>query len=100
MPFLKNGGLFLPATAVPHKSERSTSSYKFQDSVCLLLQLLDDSQRYFCLTKIVWITPIEIRGDRCKGIGLHFDRGDSQIRSLIESRLSTYKSESGQSQTL
>ena len=100
MPFLKNGGLFLPVTAIHQRVGLSASRYKFQDSVCLLLQLLDDSQRYFCITKIVWITPSTIRGDRCKGIGLHFNRSDSQIRSLIEARLSTYKCKSGLSQTL
>jgi len=100
MPFLKNGGLFLPVTAAPQKGEQSASHYKFQDSVCLLLQLLDDSQRHFCITKVVWLTPTKIRGGRCKGMGLHFGRNDSQLRALIESRLSTYKRESSQSQTL
>ncbi|MFT7471947.1 MAG: Tfp pilus assembly protein PilZ [Kiritimatiellia bacterium] len=79
---------------------QSHSTFKFQGSICLLLKLLDDSQRHFCITTIVWITPAKIRGDRCKGIGLHFDRGDSQIRTLIESRLGTYKNELRQSQTL
>ena len=100
MPFLKNGGLFLPVMALPKKTEQSCSSYKLQDSVCLLLQLLDESQRYFCLTKIVWITSTEIRGDCCNGIGLHFDRGDSPLRYLIESKLAACKSGVGQSQTL
>jgi Tfp pilus assembly protein PilZ len=44
-----------------------------------MLKLLDDSQRHFYIIKIVWITTAKIRGDRCKGIGLHFDRSDSQI---------------------
>lgn len=100
MPFLKNGGLFLPATVHPRKEGQSHERYKFQGNVCLLLQLLDDAQRRFCITKVVWITPSQIRGDRRKGIGLHFDRSDSQIKSLIESRLGTYKKEPRQSQTL
>ena len=100
MPFLKNGGLFLPAAAALQIQRQSHSIFKFQSSVCLLLKLLDDSQRHFCIATIVWITPVIIRGDRCKGIGLHFDRSDSQIRALIESRLGTYKDELRQSQTL
>lgn len=100
MPFLKNGGLFLPATAALRKEEQLHESYKFQGSVCLLLRLLDDSQRHFCITQVVWITPSQIRGDRSKGIGLHFDRTDSQIKSIIESRLGSFKKEHRQSQTL
>ena len=65
-----------------------------------MLKLLDDSQRHFYIIKIVWITTAKIRGDRCKGTGLDFDRSDSQVGALIESRLGTYKSEPMQSQTL
>ena len=99
MPFLRNGGLFLPSSALK-QGEQSASSYKLQDSVCLLLQLLDDSRRHLCITKVVWITPAENRGDRRKGIGLHFERSDTQIRSLIESKLIDYKIGPSQSQTL
>ncbi|MFT5843910.1 MAG: Tfp pilus assembly protein PilZ [Pseudohongiellaceae bacterium] len=100
MPFLKNGGLFLPVAAAPQIQRQSRSTFKFQGSVCLLLKLLDDSQRHFCITTIVWIMPAVIRGDRCKGIGLHFDRSDSQIRILIESRLGNYENALSKSQTL
>lgn len=100
MPFLKNGGLFLPTTAALRKEEQLHERYKFQGSVCLLLQLLEDPQRHFCITKIVWITPSQIRADRRRGIGLHFDMSGSPIKSLIESRLRTYNKEPRQSQTL
>ena len=100
MPFLKYGGLFLPVTVAAQKEGESCSTFTFQGSVCLLLKLLDDSQRYFCITTIAWITPTKIRGDHCKGIGLYFDKSDSQIRALIESRLSSYKGEPGKTQTL
>ena len=65
-----------------------------------MLKLLDDSQRHFYIIKIIWITTAKIRGDRWKGIGLHFDRSDSQVGALIESRLGPCKSELMQSQTL
>lgn len=96
MPFLKNGGLFLPVS----KKGQPHVKYKIQDSVCLLLQLLDDSQRYLCITKIVWITPAKITADRAEGIGLHFDKSDSGLRALIDSKLSAYKNRASQSQTL
>lgn len=100
MPFLNNGGLFLPIAVVDQKGGQPSNSFKFQGSVCLLLKLLDDSQRHFCITTIVWITPDKIHGNRSTGIGLHFDKSDSQIRALIESRLGSYKSEPAQLQTL
>lgn len=88
----------MPATAIA--SPKKQSSIKLQDSLCLLLQLLDDSRQYLCITKIVWITPAKITGDRKEGIGLHFDKSDSWLKTRIETKLSTYKAQVKQAQTL
>ena len=86
MPFLKHGGLFLPATSLGHFSN-TANVFKLMDSVCLLLQLPDDSQRHLCITKIAWITPSQSGSGRRRGIGVQFDRQAAYIRASIESKL-------------
>ena len=92
MPFLQNGGLFLPFTSSP-KERGSRHTYSLEDSVCLLLQLPDNPQQYLSITKIVWITPVNLGNGRCSGIGVRFDKQSSQIKALIESKLSACQKE-------
>ncbi|MDO6806500.1 PilZ domain-containing protein, partial [Wenyingzhuangia sp. 1_MG-2023] len=47
MPFLKEGGLFIP----------TNRSYKLGDEVFLLLKLMDDPEKLPVAGKVVWITP-------------------------------------------
>lgn len=86
MPFLKHGGLFLPAT-FSNEFANSRNTFKLMDSVCLLLQLPKDLQRHLCITKIAWITPAQISNGRRRGIGVQFDSQAAHIRSSIESKL-------------
>lgn len=78
MPFIKNGGLFIP-TAKP---------YKIGDEVFMLLTLMEDDAKLPVAGKIVWITPPGAQANRVAGIGVQFSAQDNgQTRNKIESYL-------------
>ena len=47
MPFIKNGGIFVP----------STREYKLGDEIFMLLQLMDDPTKHPVAGNIAWVTP-------------------------------------------
>ncbi|VVO18112.1 PilZ domain-containing protein [Pseudomonas fluorescens] len=77
MPFIKNGGLFIPT----HKS------YKLGDEVFMLLSLMDESEKIPVAGKVTWITPTGAQGNRVAGVGVQFNDGDNSARSRIETHL-------------
>ena len=100
MPFLENGGIFLPSTLYPYEQMRSKNAPRLNDELCLLLQLFDEPEPRCCITKVVWVTPVGQAPGQCAGMGLQFGRSDYQTKSLIESRLAEHETDSVQSQTL
>lgn len=75
MPFLKNGGLFLP----------TTSNYRLGDELFLLVQLLDEPERIPIAGRVVWVTPVGAEGNRAVGIGVQFNEQEkSDIRHRFE----------------
>ena len=76
MPFVKNGGLFIP-TARP---------YVMGDQVYMLLTLMDDPTRIPVSGKVIWITPAGAQGNRQQGVGVQFDNNENGqlARSKIE----------------
>ena len=78
MPFVKNGGLFIP----------TSKSYKLGDEVFMLLTLIEDKDRLPIAGKIVWLTPKGSQGNRTAGIGVQFsDLDKGQTRNKIENVL-------------
>lgn len=77
MPFLINGGLFIP----------TNRPYKLGDEVIMLLSLLDEAERLPVSGKVVWMTPSGAGGYRSTGIGIHFDESSSTVRTKIETHL-------------
>jgi len=78
MPFVGNGGLFIP----------TNKSYKLGEEVFMLLTLMDDSERLPVAGKIIWITPAGAQGNKAAGIGVQFGPQDNgQTRSKIETYL-------------
>jgi type IV pilus assembly protein PilZ len=78
MPFVKNGGLFIP----------TTKSYKLGDEVFMLLTLMEDKERLPVAGRVVWITPPGAHGNKTAGIGVQLselDKGAS--RGKIETLL-------------
>ncbi|WP_256647205.1 PilZ domain-containing protein [Thermomonas paludicola] len=79
MPFIKQGGIFVP----------TTRRYFLGDEVFLLLTLPDSSERLPVAGKVVWVTPTGAQGNRTAGIGVQFaDTSEGEaVRSKIETTL-------------
>ncbi|NNC65346.1 MAG: hypothetical protein HKN84_11220 [Gammaproteobacteria bacterium] len=73
MPFVENGGLFIP----------TNSSYKLGDEVFMLLSVMGEQEKIPVAGKVIWITPKGAQGKRTAGIGVQFseqDQGNTQKR--------------------
>ncbi len=78
MPFVNNGGLFIP----------TNKSYKLGEEVFMLLTLMEDKERLPVAGKIIWITPPGSQGNKSAGIGVQFGPQDNgQTRTKIETYL-------------
>ena len=78
MPFIKNGGLFIP----------TNKTYNLGDEVFMLLSLMDDAEKIPVAGKIVWVTPKGAQGNRVAGIGVQFSIQDNgAVRNKIEAFL-------------
>lgn len=78
VPFVKNGGLFIP----------TTKTYMLGDEVFMLLSLMDETERLPVAGNVVWITPPNAQGNRTAGIGVQFSKQDNgQTRNKIETLL-------------
>lgn len=76
MPFVKNGGLFIP----------TTREYAMGDQVYIVLTLMEDPTRWPISGKVVWLTPSGAQGNRQQGIGVQFDSNEkaTEVRNKIE----------------
>ncbi|MDZ7735960.1 MAG: PilZ domain-containing protein [Gammaproteobacteria bacterium] len=78
MPFIKNGGLFIP----------TSKSYKLGDEVFMLLTLMDSKEKLPVAGKVVWITPRGSQGNKTAGIGVQFSELDKgATKHKIENQL-------------
>ena len=77
MPFIKNGGLFIP----------TKKEYELGDEVFMLLNLMDEAEKIPVAGQVVWITPKGAQGTRAAGIGVQFNDQDDVARSRIETYL-------------
>jgi type IV pilus assembly protein PilZ len=78
MPFVKNGGLFIP----------TNKPYKIGDEVFMLLTLMEEKEKLPVAGKIVWVTPVGAQGNKTAGIGVQFSEQDNgQTRNKIEGYL-------------
>jgi len=77
MPFIKNGGLFIP----------TAKSYHLEDEVFLLLNLMDESEKLPVAGKVIWVTPKGAQGNRAAGIGVQFNGEDETAKHKIETYL-------------
>lgn len=87
MPFVKNGGLFLP----------TMKHFTLGEELFIVLGLPDEGEKIPVSCKIVWITPIAAEGNRTPGIGVQFrDAGTARSRietclgGLLQSETTTY----------
>ena len=79
MPFLKNGGIFVP----------TNKNYRIGEEIYLILTLLDDPAKYPIAGKVAWITPAGAGNNKSQGIGVHFpdDESGKRIRLRVEDAL-------------
>lgn len=78
MPFIKNGGMFIPSAKV----------YQLGDEVFILLTLMDETEKLPVAGRIVWLTPKGAQGNRPAGIGVQFSEIDGgATRNKIEGYL-------------
>lgn len=70
MPFLKNGGIFVP----------TNKTYKLGEEIYVILTLLDDPSKYPIAGKVAWVTPPGAGNNKSQGIGVHFPQDESGIR--------------------
>ena len=77
MPFLKDGGLFVP----------TNKSYKIGDEVFMLLTLMDEAEKIPIAGKVIWVTPRGAQGNRTAGIGVQFSEQDAAANAKIENHL-------------
>lgn len=77
MPFLTNGGLFVPTNKV----------YDIGDEVFMLLTLMDESEKIPIAGTVVWVTPRGAQGNRTAGIGVQFSEQDAAANAKIENHL-------------
>lgn len=73
MPFITNGGLFIP----------TDKNFRLGDEVFVLLTLPDESDRLPVAGRVIWTTPERAQGKRVRGIGVQFsdqDGGATQRR--------------------
>jgi type IV pilus assembly protein PilZ len=75
IPFVKNGGLFVP----------TTTRYQLGDEVLVLLSLLGEKEKTAIAGRVVWVTPKGAAGRRPAGIGVQFNSQDhGQTQQKIE----------------
>ena len=77
MPFLQNGGLFIP----------TNKPYRIGDDVFMLLNLMDEQEKIPVAGKVVWVTPKRAQGNRASGIGVQFNGQDDTASRKIETYL-------------
>jgi len=78
MPYLKNGGIFVP----------SSKPYKVGAEVFMLLTLMDSKEKIPVAGQVVWVTPQGAQGNRAAGIGIQFsDKDSGAARNKIEGLL-------------
>lgn len=79
MPFLKNGGLFIP----------TNQPYQIGEEVSVLLSLLDEPDKIPVSGTVVWVTPKGAQNNKTAGIGVQFNLVDDS-KNTIRSKIETY----------
>lgn len=77
MPFIKNGGLFIP----------TNKEYQLGDEVSMLLNLMDEPEKIPVNGHVAWITPRGAQGNRATGVGVQFNDENVNARNKIETYL-------------
>ncbi|MSR09776.1 MAG: pilus assembly protein PilZ [Gammaproteobacteria bacterium] len=66
MPFIRNGGLFIP----------TSNSYRIGDEVFMLLNMMGEDEKIPVAGRVIWVTHTGAQGKRTAGIGVQFGAQD------------------------
>lgn len=78
MPFVTNGGVFVP----------TARNYEMGDEVFVLLKIMDDVSFTPVTGHVVWVTAAGAQGNKVPGIGIQFsDEDNGATKSGIEQHL-------------
>lgn len=78
MPFVQNGGLFVP----------TQKDYNLGDEMFLLVKVMDEIDPVHISGKVIWISPPGALGNKPRGVGVQFMGDDARATvNLIESKL-------------
>ncbi len=79
MPFIKNGGIFIPTDQV----------YKFGETIGMVLRFLDRGKKLVITGKVVWVSPQSSnQTSQNPGVGLQFVGNTRQdVQKAIEAYL-------------
>ena len=90
MPFLDNGGIFVP----------TNKRYSIGDEVFMLLTLMDEPEKIPIAGRVVWITPAGAQGNRQAGVGVQFSEQDATANAKIEVHLGGALTSESQTHTM
>lgn len=90
MPFIANGGLFIP----------SEQDLALGEKVGFSVELMHEPEPLQALGTVVWITPQGAQGNRTAGAGIAFDTDGDSIRRKIENCLAGAVASQHQTHTL
>ena len=76
MPMIRHGGLFIP----------TSKEYKLGDQVYMLLQIMNEPNKFPVAGQVIWITPAHAQGGKAQGVGVQFSDDDAgrNLKSVIE----------------
>ncbi len=90
MPFVKNGGIF-----VPNKTD-----YEVGDEVFMLLNLMDESEKIPIAGKVIWVAKKGVKSPHTPGVGIQFTESENQAKDKIETYLAGSLSSSNSTHTM
>lgn len=92
MPFLKQGGIFLP----------TNKPFRIGDQIYLLLQIMDEPAKLPVSGTVVWVTPANAQGGKSQGVGVEFSDDDSgqAAKRKIETVVGAYLGSTRSTHTL
>lgn len=84
MPFVENGGIFIP----------SEQTFELGEEVFMLVNLVDDNEKIPLSGSVVWITPKGAQNNKTAGVGVQFNSLDkgatrNKIEKLLAGALSS-----------
>lgn len=77
MPYIRNGGLFLPVTG----------RYDTGDRLFVVLRLLEESRATAVVAQVVWLAPPGCHGPHRPGIGVQFNDGEHLLKRRMDQYL-------------